>query len=336
MPKIPPTEQPETPQLAPWLSKGSLARRLSTADLANLRESGLTEETIEASCIYTETNTATLSALLNRRCGNLTGMVFPHFAIDGKPSGFVRVRPHNRNGGPKYLQPTGTPLTLYFPPLKHSLHKLRDGKLSIFITEGEKKSLLLAQEGLAAISLAGVNAWNEPTTHNLRPELVATVCDRDVFICFDSDARDTTRRMVDLQRRRLAMALRGSGAKECYDMSPPLGSGGAKQGIDDWLVAGGSLDALVLEARCKVVPNVERRAGRYGYSEMESVLCARLGRPDEKRIWACRVCGGQIRLREPDVRGKVRCAGCTGCKRFRGDAQDFRATWAALQKDGLV
>src|SRR5438093_772381 len=84
-------------------------------DLANLRASGLTDETIRGVGIYTESNPAALVRLLNYdyipsfcRGG---GMVFPFFDAEGRRNGYVLVKPHEpriRDDKPvKYEAPLG-------------------------------------------------------------------------------------------------------------------------------------------------------------------------------------------------------------------------------------
>ncbi len=88
---------------------------------------------------------------------------FPYFTADGELA-FVRVRSYPpltfwENGKPrevKYLQPSGTPARPYILPevwsVAHKPHK------PIWLTEGEKKSLALLQNGEYAIAFSGV--WN--------------------------------------------------------------------------------------------------------------------------------------------------------------------------------
>src|SRR5262249_36964366 len=89
------------------------ANDLSIPDLANLRESGRTDETIRANAIRTEGDR----------------LVFPYRDLNGKTNCFTRWRPHHPtviDGKPaKYLQRKGSPLRAYFPFA--SLAKLRDG-----------------------------------------------------------------------------------------------------------------------------------------------------------------------------------------------------------------
>jgi len=126
---------------------------LDSEDLKNLRESGLTDETIRANKLHTADD----------------AMVIPYRDLQGGVNGFTRTRPHKPrviNGKTaKYRQPFGSPVRAYFPA--NSVSELRDGLGSAIFTEGEKKALALAQEGHTAIGLGGVYNWkNKGTDEN--------------------------------------------------------------------------------------------------------------------------------------------------------------------------
>lgn len=256
---------------------------VSGSDLANLRASGLTDRTILANGVRTEYDGAKLAAMLNRpRGSNLclgSGLVFPYRDLAGTVNCFARVRPlmpRVRDGKAiKYEQPKDTPMRAYFPA--ESLEKLRDATKPIALTEGEKKALALSQLDLsppfdlASIGLGGV--WcgcrkNAAGGHDLIDDLNAiTWTDRDVYIVFDYDQKATTRRDVDSARRRLAKALREAGAREIYNVELPAGPEGAKQGVDDFLLANGTeaFQQLVEQAKpvpAKVLTLMTQAAGR--------------------------------------------------------------------------
>lgn len=197
--------------------------QVDKADLANLRESGLTDATIRANKLRTEKRE----------------LVFPYRDLDGTVNCFARCRPHKPrviDGKPvKYEQPKGTPLRAYYPAA--SVPMLRSGSAPIYITEGEKKALALSQLKLAAIGIGGIYSWKKKGTDELIDDLLDIVWEgRDVYIVFDYDAKPDTRLQVDGARRRLAKALRVAGA-EVYSIELPPGPNGAKQGVDDYIVA---------------------------------------------------------------------------------------------------
>jgi putative DNA primase/helicase len=220
---------------------------LCDSDLANLRASGLAHKTIRDNQLRTEWDAAKLAAILNREgtpafCQG-GGLVFPYRDLQGTVNCFARVRPHtprkDEDGKPiKYEQPLGEPLRAYFPDA--SLPLLRDGESPVFITEGEKKALALSQLGLAAIGLGGVWCWKKKGTDELIDDLATFPwAGRVVYIVFDWDPKPSTRLQTASAARRLARALRKAGAKEVYVVELPPGPDGAKQGVDDFLVAHG-------------------------------------------------------------------------------------------------
>jgi hypothetical protein len=216
-------------------------------DLANLRESGLTDSTIRAARLRTEK----------------AAMVFPYRDLDGSVNCFCRFRPHTPKiiGGKaaKYLQPKGSPLRAYYPPA--SLPDLRDGVSPVYITEGEKKALALSQLGLAAVGLGGMWSGCKKGSEDLIDDLAAIEwAGRKVYIVFDYDAKESTRIDANAARLRLAKALLRVGAAAVYNVALPAGGNGTKQGVDDYLVAKGPTAFKLLVNKAirviKITPSV--------------------------------------------------------------------------------
>ncbi|MGE0378867.1 MAG: DUF3854 domain-containing protein, partial [Planctomycetaceae bacterium] len=174
---------------------------VSDADLANLRESGLTDATIITNGLRTESDSGVLAKLLNRGVGAQTcigGLVIPYRDPEGKLNGFARVRPHvprTKGGKPvKYEQPKDEPPRPYFP--RSSIKPLKASG-PILIVEGEKKALAVSQADstLAVIGLPGVNT-------GLRDGVLLDWLqridwrDRKVYILFDTDAKPNTQKNV--------------------------------------------------------------------------------------------------------------------------------------------
>jgi putative DNA primase/helicase len=236
--------------------------RVSGKELEDLRAgSGLKDETISAAKIYTENDGAKLAKLLNRKHVDFLrfgGTVFPYHTLTGEVNYYACVRPHqpriNKNGGPKkYEVPLGESCRAYYPP--GSLAKLLDGKSDVYITEGQKKALALSQLGFAAVGIAGAWNWKKPKTDFLIDGLLdVTWMGRNVYVVFDFDEKEKARWHVDLSRRRLAKALREAGAKEVFSVALSPGPGGAKQGVDDFLVANGENAFEELVKKAEPVP----------------------------------------------------------------------------------
>lgn len=217
---------------------------LDTFDLGVLSERGVSVETARRNRLHTDSKSGE--------------MVIPFADLDGVFNSYAVRRPHTPpviDGKPrKYVAPAGQPCRLYIPA--ESRDKLRDPSAPVVLTEGMLKALVLAQSGYAAAGLLGVWNWKKKGTNELIPGLAEVPwTGRDVLIVYDFDPKLDTRRNVDLARRRLATALRNAGAGEVYSVELPAGPDGAKQGVDDYIVANG-LDAFkeLVELR-KPVPS---------------------------------------------------------------------------------
>ncbi len=234
-------------------SNGASARRLPLSDyhLADLRKSGLSDETIRLCCFET-IDSKEASALLNwDKPTSALGkcLKIPFLDREGKTTDFARIKPskprtrkeEGEKKEVKYEQPKGRPIRPYFPPMAWTL--IDDPAPSLLITEGEKKAVKAAQEGFACIGLTGVDCWSAPRERDedgkpigprhLHPDLAAlALSGRNVFIVFDSDL--SVKPDVQRAERSLALALTTAGAKvRCARL--PSGDNGEKIGLDDYL-----------------------------------------------------------------------------------------------------
>ncbi len=209
---------------------------LHPAHLEDLGRSGLTEATIRAAGLH-----STRPQDLPRLCGRsipegTSGLVFPY----GENFSRVKMFPPLRDGDGrevKYLQPPGSPVRAYIPPGMPEI--LTDPSRSIFITEGEKKSLKLTQDGFPAIGLGGV--WNfrmrALPDDALIPDLEAVPwAERVVYLVPDSDGWGNEQ--IACAVYRFARLLEGRGATVLVVKLPKL-DGQNKSGADDLLVAKG-------------------------------------------------------------------------------------------------
>lgn len=71
----------------------------------------------------------------------------------------IRFRRIDGTDGPKYLQPSGMPTGPY------NLKALAGDPRVVVITEGEFEALTLAELGIAAVGMPGVNAWKPYYRH---------------------------------------------------------------------------------------------------------------------------------------------------------------------------
>ncbi len=210
--------------------------RLQERHLADLRSSGLSDESIRASGCYSATD-ATTRKLLGFGVG--PGLVFPFPGTEQRPGvPFVQVKPDNHlawMNGAKYLTPKGAGCRLYIPPIIPP-DRLKNPRVPLYITEGAKKALRACQEGLVCVALAGVDAWKDQRTGESKPipDLDRiTWNDRTTYIVYDSDL--ATKLAVRSAEFKLARELRDRTA-QVYAIRIPGGPNGKKVGLDDYLI----------------------------------------------------------------------------------------------------
>lgn len=216
--------------------------------IADLRRSGLTDATISAAGIHSETDHHKLAALLNRKSWSRTcgaALVFPFHDESGAVV-LNRVKPDtppSKNGKPaKYLSPTGAAVRAYIPPSQNG--ELANPERVVIVTEGEKKTLAAVQAGFACIGLTGVDCWHPRKSAALIPDLERVEWKgRKVFIAFDSDAAPN--KNVKVNESLLAAALKNRGAIVKV-VRLPAGENGAKVGLDDFLVTQGATELYKL------------------------------------------------------------------------------------------
>ena len=163
--------------------------RLLPHHLAELRRSALSDKTIEASGIFSLSDSAAIERIINWKCPTRDwgqSLVFPFRGLDGKFDGFSRIKPGRPVGeGRKYEQPCGVSSRAYFPP--ESIAAIHERGHLLVIAEGEKKALAVTQSGYPCIGLCGV--WNWGKDRVLIPDLAAIDWHgRTVLIIFDTDS----------------------------------------------------------------------------------------------------------------------------------------------------
>lgn len=229
--------------LAPPLPKGC---ELSSAHQEELQKSGLTQLTVDASQVYTETSAAKLAELVRWSRWSLgSALVFPFFVPGRVDPLMYRVKPERplsevKKGKVKlrkYEQPKGVDVMPYFPPNARRGGWYQDLTRPVLWTEGEKKSLLLDQLGYATVGGTGITCFHakrdddDPfVLHALTREHVL-LAGREHRIVFDSDAEEKNEVMH--AARRLAGMLEAAGAARVLFVRIPA-DGDAKLGIDDY------------------------------------------------------------------------------------------------------
>lgn len=216
----------------------------------HLRESGLSDETLQASGIRSIQEGQ--SHGLGYPAG-LSGILIPYpgttVRIGGRAMPYTRLRVDvgcRRAEGRKYENPLkdrieeGLP---YYPYVPDDVGTLRKTDAPVFITEGEKKALALTQAGFPTLGLPGVFMFSDPRSSRrpadkpLHPDLKRWRWrKRRAFVVFDSDR--TEKDGVALAHERLCKLLTAAGTEVRVVVVPGL-EGLGKTGADDFLVRHG-------------------------------------------------------------------------------------------------
>lgn len=220
----------------------SQAPPLHHEHLADLRKSGLTDDTIRLAGI----RTVTPRDISKKLGGNVT--VTSCYELPyGKD--FSRFRCfYNGTKGPKYLQKKDAGNHLYIP-FQLTAEILADTSKPILITEGEKKSLKAAQEGLFCAAIGGL--WNWKQDGKLLPDFDRLALkDRQVLITPDNDWQKPNRHGYKKNLVKavygLASALTERGARVSVVSLPDRNE---KVGLDDYLCTHTATEFLFLPRR---------------------------------------------------------------------------------------
>jgi hypothetical protein len=264
-------------------------------------------------------------------------LAFPFLDADGKPvtwlpqgeegaatpQPFVRLKPdkpRQRDGKPvKYESPLKSGNRIYIPPGVGAI--LADAAKELVIVEGEKKALAGTQDGFPTIGLCGVWNWTvkrtkDPVTgRGTGPRKLIEGLERinwrgrKVTIIFDSDLKEKPE--VEWARWHLAKVLTERGA-DVRVVDLLAGDGGAKCGLDDFLVAHGrdALQALLGAAQPRPGPGANRR---------NTTRLARLAVSAESSSWERMSTGSTTRSppNSPATRRSTSAAGSWSASRSR-------------------
>jgi hypothetical protein len=154
----------------------------------------------------------------------------------------------NGSGKPvKYETPGGSRMVLDVPPRIRG--QLGDPKVPLWFTEGVKKADAAVSAGLACVALLGVWNWKGTNTLGGRTALpefhdIAWNDGRRVYVAYDSDVMTNPNVHTALADIGDYLAHRGADVRYVYLAA----DGDAKVGLDDYLAAGGSIDALITSA----------------------------------------------------------------------------------------
>lgn len=181
---------------------------------ADLEKSGLTEATIHGHYIRS-VPPAMIHCLLGfDPPGVRSALLFPFRSPAGGFMNHISMKvfpPLTDAKGHtiKYLQPKGSPPRLYFT--LPSLQALEDDH-PLWLVEGVKKSLAVAQTGLPAVGVCGIEGWHRSGPRDLIADFDAILLTgRIVELLPDGDVQ--TNPLVRQGVEQLALALRRRGAR---------------------------------------------------------------------------------------------------------------------------
>jgi len=154
-----------------------------------------------------------------------------------------------RRGKPiKYETRAGTKLLVDVPSVARP--GLHDADIPLWITEGPLKADAAVSAGACCVAVLGVHSFARQTDV-LADWANIVLQDRDVYLAFDSDA--ATKAAVRRALRDFRGFLTHRHAR-VHIVNIPATADGGKQGIDDYLAAGGTLQALTDGATDELPP----------------------------------------------------------------------------------
>lgn len=196
-----------------------LLSRVYDGDLASehredLRKSGLTDETIREQFIRSAPPSM-IGRLLGFDMPDIrSALLFPFRSPAGGFMDHVRVKifptlTDAEGHSIKYLQPRGTPPRLYF--VAACLVEALEGPAPLWVVEGEKKALAVAQLGFPAVGFCGVEGWHARSERRLLADFDAVqLRGRIVELLPDGDYKTNPDVHRAVQRFGAALAARGA------------------------------------------------------------------------------------------------------------------------------
>lgn len=187
---------------------------LASAHRADLEKSGLSDETIQAQGIRS-VPPSMIGPLLGFDLAAInSAMLIPFPAPEGGWMDLVRMKifptlTDAAGHSIKYLQPKRTSPRLYF--CRAVLERVLRSDEPLWLIEGEKKAMTVAQLGLPAIGICGIEGWHVKGSRDLLEDFThIPLTGRIVEMVPDGDV--ATNEAVRRGAERLALALAARGA----------------------------------------------------------------------------------------------------------------------------
>jgi hypothetical protein len=254
------------------------------------------------------------------------GLVVPMFSPDGETVGH-QLRPDRpRKKGPKYETPGGvSPVVDVHPRMRE---EARHGHGPLLITEGAKTGDAATSRGVCTVVLPGVWMWCVPKVkpYRLKPCFEHIRLEgREIFVAFDSDCMSKAGVQAALAALVAALGDRGALVKVIY---LPDTADGSKQGVDDYLAAGGTVKEMFALAR-KFDP---ADVGRIRLSRNERLRAAV---EDLERRWWAEEWKGRGGHSERDVAHQL-IEAARRCGKPHPDGIRVEVSWGTLQVGARV
>jgi hypothetical protein len=178
----------------------------------------------------------------------------------------------------KYETPQGSRMVVDAHPLIHEM--LRDPRIPLFITEGVRKADAAISRGMCCIALIGV--WNWRGTNEFGgltaladwdviafkgKDTQGKTFSRKMYLTFDSDV--VSKKAVHEAMKRFGAFATGKGAEVAYTYLPSK-SDGSKNGLDDFLSEGHSMDDVIALSQKELRPFLEMSRADSRVSEVWS------------------------------------------------------------------
>jgi hypothetical protein len=208
-----------------------------------LKARGVADDVIAERHVFSVPTKSALHTLGFGRNTPAPAMVMPLWDVVGACDGY-QIRPDAPRVGTsgralKFEVPHGFKPRLDVHPRTHPL--LADPTVPLWFTEGVPKGDALVSVGQAAVVLLGVWNW---TGDSLADFEYLRAKGRRIYVCFDSDVM--LKQSVHAALGRLGALLARRGADVAYVYLPDDAQG-RKQGVDDYLAAGGTVAELLAE-----------------------------------------------------------------------------------------
>ncbi len=178
--------------------------------------------------------------------------------------------PRIQNGKPlKYETPAGTRMVLDVP--RRARPWLGDPKKPFFVTEGSRKADSAVSRDLCCVALLGVWNWRGTNTRGGKVALPdwesVALNGRLIYIVFDSDVMQKAGVHAALARLKEFLESRGAHVFVIY---LPPGPDGAKVGLDDFFVAGHTVEDLLGLALSELRVPTDSDSAQLAHAEREA------------------------------------------------------------------